>query len=505
MKVIGFLNALIVTMLLVYSQVGFSQTTPLKEWTYLVYLNADNNLYSFSDLNMAQMEKVGSSAGVNIVVQLDPEPSNMPTTRYYVTQNPNPIKGKITSKVLETLPETDMGNPQTLADFLVWGVKNFPAKKYAVIVWNHGNGWQGVSYDDNPRTYLNMPMLRKGLEAMNVAVAQQRGISRSPVPLIDILNFDACLMSTLEVAYEVKDVAKFLVGSQFLEPGDGENYTSFLQPLVAKPTMEARELAEIMVYQYALNYQNENDSINYAAIDLSKVAQFTGLFNQASMVMNGSALKSQIKKAFGSSSFDLITGLSSAKKAALKDTNTVSALDQVIQSYGYPAEGIQRGLVQNNEAAVSLNMVSRTSPSDVYYRYNVSGNWLHGELAPNALGDYQFIFPNGKPRQYFVVAKKNIRFGNKEIASQEALSTYLRDGKDPIIYHNQFPVTSPLVADAYTRATRGAHGMTLYSLAGMIAQNDPQTKPVGQEIAKEYKLLAFATIGAPQWTGFFGQ
>jgi len=65
-----------------------------------------------------------------------------------------------------------------------------------------------------------MPMLRKGLEAMNVAVAQQRGISRSPVPLIDILNFDACLMSTLEVAYEVKDVAKFLVGSQFLEPGE---------------------------------------------------------------------------------------------------------------------------------------------------------------------------------------------------------------------------------------------------------------------------------------------
>lgn len=504
MKTLGLLNALIISMLLAYSQLGFAQTTPMKEWTFLVYINADNNLYPFASLNMAQMEKVGSSAGVNVVVQLDPEPKNMPTTRYFITQNPKPVQGKITSKVLENLPETDMGNPQTLADFLVWGVKNFPAKKYAVIVWNHGNGWQGISYDDNPRTYLTMPMLRKGLEVMNAAVAQQRGVSRLTTPAIDILNFDACLMSTLEVAYEVKSVAKYLVGSQFLEPGEGENYTSFLQPLTAKPQMDPKELAEIMVYQYALNYQNENDDINYSAIDLSRVAQFTAQFDQTTKVLSGSSLKGQIKKAFGSVSFDLISGLNSARKVAAADTNATAALDQVIQSYGYPAEGIYRGLIKNGEAAAALNVVERSYPSDVYYRYNTSGNWVRGKLNPNSLGQYQFVFPNGKPRQYFVVASKNLRVGNREIAAQEALSTYLRDGKDPIIYHNQFPITSPLIADAYTRATRGAHGMTLYSLAGMMAQNDPSSRPAGAEVLKQYKLLSFATVGAPQWTSFFG-
>ncbi|NUM60515.1 MAG: hypothetical protein HUU56_17975 [Bdellovibrionaceae bacterium] len=172
--------------------------------------------------------------------------------------------------------------------------------------------------------------------------------------------------------------------------------------------------------------------------------------------------------------------------------------------YGYPTEGVQRGLVQNNEAAASLGVVTRTKPADVYYRYQTSGNWVRGELKANAMGEYQFVFPNGKPRQYFVVAKKNIRVGNREIAAQEALSTYLRDGKDPIVFHNQFPSTSPLIADAYTRATRGAHGMTLYSLAGMVAQNDPSSRPTGTEIIKQYKLLSFATAGSPQWTNFFG-
>ena len=512
MKTLGFKKIFIAMIVLLFAQIGATQTgNNLKEWTFLVYLNADNNLYPFSYLNLQQMEKVGSSAGVNVVAQFDPEPKNLATTRYLITQNPNPIKGKVTSQVLQQLPETDMGNPQTLADFLTWGVKTFPAKKYAVVIWNHGNGWQGVSYDDNPRTYLSMPMLRKGLEAMNVAISQQRGSARAVGSQIDLINFDACLMSTLEVAYELKDVAKYLVGSQFLEPGDGENYTSFLQPLVAKPQMDGKELAEIMVYQYALNYQNDNSDINYAAIDLSRVTQFTTLFDQASKMLNVSAAKPQIKKAFGSTSFDLITGLTAAKKAATSDANAVAALDQVLQSYGYPAEGVFRGKLggtgsfANNEAMLSLNSVTRTYPSDVYYRYAVNGNWAKGKLAANAMGEYQFVFPNGKPKQYFVVAQKNLRVGFKEIAAQEALSTYLKDGQDPVIYHNQFPATSPLVADAYTRGTRGAHGMTLYSLAGMMAQNNSATSQAGSEILKQYKQLSFATVGAPQWTGFFGQ
>lgn len=490
-----------------FSNFAFSQTQTLKEWTFLVYMNSDNDLYRFSFMNMMQMEKVGSTDAINIVVQQDPAPRDKLTTRFYVTKNPNPnpTQGRldITSQVVQTLPETDMGNPQTLADFLTWGVKNYPAKKYAVIIWNHGNGWQGVSFDDNPNSYLTMPELRQGLEAMNTAISQQRGISRSMAPMIDILNFDACIMSTLEVAYEMKDVAKYMVGSQFNEPGAGENYTLFLQPLSQKPQMEARELAEVMVYQYAQNYASQRD-VNYAAIDLSKVAGFSSVIDQVAKVLSASQLKEQIKQTFGRTSFDLISGMTAVKKIVTTESSTAEALDQVLQIYGYPAEGIGRGLVQTNEAAMSLNVVTRTKPADVYFRYATSGNWQRGELKANALGEFQFVFPKGVPTQYFVVAKKNLRIGNREMAAQEGLSTYIRGGNDPIVFHNQFPATSPLIADAYSRATQGAHGMTLFSLAGVVAQNNPLAQATGSDILKQYKTLLFATQGAPSWTNFFG-
>ena len=171
------MKTLLTTLLFAVAFLNFNQalaqTNQVKEWTVLVYLNADNDLYRFGFLNMQQMESIGSTAGMNVVVQFDPEPQGQPTTRYFVTKNANPVNGKITSQVVGTLPETDMGNPKTLSDFLVWGVQNYPAKKYAVIVWNHGNGWQGVSYDDNPQSHLSMPELRAGFEQMNMAIAKR--------------------------------------------------------------------------------------------------------------------------------------------------------------------------------------------------------------------------------------------------------------------------------------------------------------------------------------------
>lgn len=475
-----------------------AQTQPIKEWTVLVYLNADNDLYRFGFLNMAQMEKVGSTNSMNVVVQFDPEPKGMPTTRYFVTKNDNPVTGKITSQVLETMPETDMGNAKTLSEFLAWGVKAYPAKKYAVIIWNHGNGWQGVSYDDNPSTHLTMPALRAGLENMNAVVAQQRRV-RNTGGQIDLLNFDACIMSTLEVAYELKDTAKFMVGSQFNEPGEGENYTMFLTPMAAKPTMSARELSEVLVYQYSLNYQNRS-SINYAAVDMSRVGNYVGQFNASIGIVNGSPVKDGIRKGFSSGSFDLVTGLNSAREAATADPNSAAALDTLLVAYGYPKEATERPSSQ--ESLRSGLSVKRFFPGVVNYRYQLNGPWQQAQMQLGQAGQYEFKFPKGRPAQYYVTAVSNQR--GRQVTYREALTSVVRNDANPIVFHNQFPETSPLVADSYSLSTRGAHGMTLYSLAGMASQRNPSTQNFGRGIITSYKELLFARTGAPNWTMLFG-
>lgn len=495
-----FITTLSVLFSFLSLQSAFAQNQPVKEWTILVYLNADNDLYEYAGMNMAQMEAVGSNSAMNVVVQLDPKPNKMPTSRYYVTRSAAPNAAKITSQVVQTLPETDMGNPKTLTEFLQWGVQNYPAKKYAVVIWNHGNGWQGVSYDDNPRTNLTMTDVRTSLEGMNAAISQQRGM-RAGAPQVDLINFDACLMSTLEVAFELKDVAKVLVGSQFNEPGEGEDYRAFLNPLAAKPTMTARELSEVMVYQYS-NYHKNGTDINYAAIDLSKVANFTNMFNSAIGLTNGSQSKAKVKAAFGKDSFDLVTGLNSARAAASADVNVAKAYDTMIGAYGYPKEGIERGSAQRSMREVAPGFtVSRFVPSDLFYKTATNGQFQRVSMQKNANGMFEAKL-QAKPAQYYVVSAMGQP--GREMAAREALSTVIRNTQDSIVFHNQFPETSPMIADSYSLYTRGAHGMTLYSLAGMKSVTNSSTQNFGRDMLSLYKQLLFSRNGAPNWSALFG-
>lgn len=477
-----------------------AQQNPVREWTFLVYMNADNDLYRFGFLNMSQMEKLGSTNQVNLVVQMDHEDKAVPTTRYYVTKNPNPVTGKITSQVLETLGETNMGDAKTLADFVTWGIQKFPARHYAVIIWNHGNGWQGVSYDDNPRAYLTLPAVRTALQVGQSALAAQRGGNRQAAKF-DIINFDACLMSTLEVAYELKDVGQYLVGSQFNEPGEGEDYVKFLTPLMAQPQKSPRELAEIMVYQYALTYQS-NGSINYAAIDLSRVQNFTSMLNESSRLMTGSPLKAALRDTFGSGSFDLISAFTRAQMVSVKDANVQKSLDQLIAAYGYPQD-----FQQNKGGAAQLagkTVITRTFPGTVFFKVAPQSAAASVELKLSANNLYVAEIP-ARVSQYTVqrtLAGAGFRGG--VIQMKESTSSFLRQGNDPIVFHNSFPETSPLIADAYNLSTKGAHGMTLYSLAGASASLNAQTRTLGRSILSDYKQLLFASQGAPAWTAFFG-
>jgi len=114
------------------------------EWTVMVYLDADNNLESAGIDDINEMEIVGSTTEVNIVVQVDRIPYSVlasnnqgyaddtsndnwtATRRYYITQDFDPIQ--INSQLKSDLGELNMGDPQTLVDFANWAITNYPAK-----------------------------------------------------------------------------------------------------------------------------------------------------------------------------------------------------------------------------------------------------------------------------------------------------------------------------------------------------------------------------------------
>ncbi len=220
-----------------------------KEWTILVYMDADNNLEDVGIEDFLEMASVGSTVDVNVVVQLDRISGFVRSygdwitaKRYYVTQGMTPDN----TSALMDLGEVNMADPATLTAFVNWGIGNYPANYYFLVLWDHGDGWQGVVVDDDP-----VPGDRLTAGDLNSAMAS---IVATNGRRIDLLGNDACRM-TLEILYEVADYVDFLVGSEKDEPLEGWPYDTFLSALTASPSMEPAEVAATLVDKYVESYE----------------------------------------------------------------------------------------------------------------------------------------------------------------------------------------------------------------------------------------------------------
>ena len=105
------------------------------KWTFMVYMAGDNNLDGAALRDIAEMAKAGSTKDVHILVQLD-RLEDQKTRRFRITPG-----GGFKKDCIETFSETNTGDPQTLFSFCQWAVDNYPADRYALILWNHGSGW----------------------------------------------------------------------------------------------------------------------------------------------------------------------------------------------------------------------------------------------------------------------------------------------------------------------------------------------------------------------------
>lgn len=273
--------------------------TVTREWTILVFMNAANNLEPDSIDDMNEMEQLGSTSDVNIVVQwkriagYDSTNGDWKTTRrYYVTKDSD--TETVNSNLLVDMGTgVDMGSPNTLRDFLQWGVRSFPARKYMVVIWNHGAGWRayrdrlnifarGVSYDDNTGNHIRIWELPL---ALSVGVKW------------DIIAFDASLMQMLEVAYEIRNLGDYIVGSEESPPAAGYPYHRILAPVVSNPGISARDLAAQVVTQ-TINYYNPDstDNITQSALDASQIENVAQKVDALAQVLltvapgNGAAL-----------------------------------------------------------------------------------------------------------------------------------------------------------------------------------------------------------------------
>ena len=265
---------------------------PERKWTYMVYMAADNNLSVYADIDINEMEVVGSGDDVNIVVQVEFSPVYNPDLAGHT------LRGKIIrdndwdviNSDFADIGSQNMADPQTLAAFIAWAAQYYPAQHYALVVWSHSDGWKGPASSLVPKGVISDSSNDPG---KLMSIQDVAGAVRSSGVSLDLINFDACLMGMYEVAYEFGGLADYLVFSEELYPSFGDAYDAILEELAANPYINGFDLAQVITsecrgfYQYISEMFEYDLAVTKSAIDMSYIDELhNGLCSLAGIMID---------------------------------------------------------------------------------------------------------------------------------------------------------------------------------------------------------------------------
>ena len=243
------------------------------------------------------------------------------TRRYLITQDDD--LNYVSSQLVDEPGELNMADGDTLADFVAWGVQNYPADKYVLILSDHGMGWPGGFSDPDPasrdssRAPLVQALKDDQLYLMELDDTLADIIAQTGIDKFELIGMDACLMGHLEVLTALEPYAYYAVVSQETEPSLGWAYASFLQGLVDNPGMDGAQLGELIVDSYITDDQRINDPEARADF-LQQGSPMGGLFG-SSYTMSANDLIQQLTRGITLTAADL-----SAVPNLITDLNTLA-------------------------------------------------------------------------------------------------------------------------------------------------------------------------------------
>lgn len=243
-------------------------------------MDGDNNLESAAIEDLNEMEAADSNfTDVKIIVLIDRvtgyDISNddwTGTRLYEITEdsdNSNINSTRLAGMGLEGLDtdELNMGDPDTITDFVSFVKETYESELYSLIMWNHGGGWRDIdsslssTSDETTRAIcwddtsgddaLYMEEVSSALNGENLAV----------------IGFDACLMGMLEVGYQLKDSGNIMVASEENEPEDGWDYDGLLSSFI-NTDKTGTSLAASIVNAFENEYgQGTLSAVNLTVVD----------------------------------------------------------------------------------------------------------------------------------------------------------------------------------------------------------------------------------------------
>ena len=362
-----------------------------KEWTVMFYSTTKDKLRYTLMWQLLEMKKTGSTAKVNVVVQAAVPVRgadgmiSTPTIRMALGNAGDPAEldkkidamfnagGAIDESVLDAFAgdivmrtnNTDTGNWKNAAEFTKWAKTSYPAKRYAFVIYGHGNGifdqkkeTKGTLIDTDTKNYVTLPELRLLMQATGK---------------VDMFVMTSCIMQMAEVAWQVKDYTDVVVGSSELMSAVGYDLKEMLDTLNATPSISSKVLGAQLTDGYVARVKAFNIPGGHASvIDTSKFPGFVGKLNawaDAEIALKDQAAVSAARKAV--MRFDIfgITTVSTNPVVAQAFSISGDLYDFVsLMSAAQPADTPERRLA----AAKGAELMSYIS-KELVYKYSYTG------------------------------------------------------------------------------------------------------------------------------------
>lgn len=268
-KTAGVLAAALLILLSGCSKKKSVKPPPVQyEWTILGYFDGNNSDdeapdgYSYSIRDAQELEKIGSTDSVQILVMLGSYENDGDCKYYHIEKHDDEPQGTISSPVLQNLGKRNMSDYTALREFIDYGMENYPARHYMLIINDHGKGWRGLCSDEvnGGGDWMTLPELSSALSGFE----------------FDIIWLYSPSMAAVEVAYQIKDRAEYMIASQYKDyPDNIMGSSRWLGLLTADPMTNVRLFANEVI----LGIEEAADSVSLykefhaALIHLERIPQ----------------------------------------------------------------------------------------------------------------------------------------------------------------------------------------------------------------------------------------
>ena len=212
-----------------------------QKWTLMFFFASDNTLSPSTLSQLKSIKAAGSQLDTNVLVYFDPNEKGAPTRVFEINQEDKtrassnignadgPLVSVLTcdsispdtiSKMPGQLSRnfgTSLGNvdmlqaSQALENFLGFCRESYPAEHYMLFLLGHGLvvGRDAFLPDDNPESAIGLKTLGSILHKFSGEISNEGEV-------LELLGMHSCSMSSVEVAYELKGAASYMLASQGL-------------------------------------------------------------------------------------------------------------------------------------------------------------------------------------------------------------------------------------------------------------------------------------------------